>query len=144
MPASLKQIGARNMFQKFQNAILLAPVVENLLELATIAFMLNYSKSFLPVHYERPISGMAFPVADDEGFGQSQIPLPLLPPIKSANCLCFKLSSKLCLNCNLCKILTNKVRISCTCFFLQQRESFLDDFFCHPSFKKISLSMICQ
>ena len=89
------------MFQKFQNAILLAPVVENLLELATIAFMLNYSKSFLPVHYERPISGMAFPVADDEGFGQSQIPLPLLPPIKSANCLCFKLSSKLCLNCNL-------------------------------------------
>ena len=101
MPASLKQIGARNMFQKFQNAILLAPVVENLLELATIAFMLNYSKSFLPVHYERPISGMAFPVADDEGFGQSQIPLPLMPPIKSANCLCFKLSSKLCLNCNL-------------------------------------------
>ena len=89
------------MFQKFQNAILLAPVVENLLELATIAFMLNYSKSFLPVHYERPISGMAFPVADDEGFGQSQIPLPLMPPIKSANCLCFKLSSKLCLNCNL-------------------------------------------
>ena len=88
------------MFQKFQNAILLAPVVENLLELATIAFMLNYSKSFLPVHYERPISGMAFPVADDEGFGQSQIPLPLMPPIKSANCLCFKLSSKLCLNCN--------------------------------------------
>ena len=101
MPASLKQIGARNMFQKFQNAILLAPVVENLLELATIALMLNYSKSFLPVHYERPISGMAFSVADDEGFGQSQIPLPLMPPIKSANCLCFKLSSKLCLNCNL-------------------------------------------
>ena len=29
------------MFQKFQNAILLAPVVENLLELATIAFMLK-------------------------------------------------------------------------------------------------------
>ena len=26
---------------------------------------------------------------------------PLMPPIKSANCLCFKLSSKLCLNCNL-------------------------------------------
>ena len=100
MPATLKQIGARNMFQKFQNAILLAPVVENLLELATIAFKLNYSKSFLPVHYEGPISGMAFPVADDEGFGQSQIPLPLMPPIKSANCLCFKLSSKLCLNCN--------------------------------------------
>ena len=93
------------MFQKFQNAILLAPVVENLLELATIAFMLNYSKSFLPVHYERPISGMAFPVADDEGFGQSQIPLPLLPPIKSANCLCFKLSSKLCLNCNFNEVL---------------------------------------
>ena len=89
------------MFQKFQNAILLAPVVENLLELATIAFMLNYSKSFLPVHYERPISGMTFPVADDEGFGQSQIPLPLIPPIKSANYLYFKLSSKLCLNCNL-------------------------------------------
>ena len=44
---------------------------------------------------------MAFPVADDEGFGQSQIPLPSVPPIKSANYLCFKLSSKQCLNCNL-------------------------------------------
>ena len=42
-----------------------------------------------------------------------------------------------------CRILTNKVRISWTCFFLQQRESFLD-FFCCPSLKKISLSMICQ
>ena len=67
------------MFQKFQNAILLAPVVENLLELATIAFMLNYSKSFLPVHYERPISGMAFPVADDKGFW----PEPNSPPINA-------------------------------------------------------------
>ena len=79
------------MFQKFQNAILLAPVVENLLELATIAFMLNYSKSFLPVHYERPISGMAFPVADDEGFGRCQIPLPTMPLVKSAIYLYFKL-----------------------------------------------------
>ena len=50
MPASLKQIGARNIFQKFQNAIMLAPVSENLLELAAIASMLNYSKTFLPVH----------------------------------------------------------------------------------------------
>ena len=108
------------MFQKFQNAILLAPVVENLLELATIAFMLNYSKSFLPVHYERPISGMAFPVADDEGFGQSQIPLPLMPPIKSANCLCFKLSSKLCLNCNFG---TPKVTFAENVGFLRQKHA---------------------
>ena len=58
-------------------------------------------QNILASSYKRPTSDMAFPVADDEGFGQSQIPLPSVPPIKSANYLCFKLSSKQCLNCNL-------------------------------------------
>ena len=58
-------------------------------------------QNILASSYKRPTSDMAFPVADDEGFGQSQIPLHSVPPIKSANYLCFKLSSKQCLNCNI-------------------------------------------
>ena len=66
-------------------------------------------------------SGIAFPVADDEGFGQSQVPLPLKPPIKSANYLYFKLSSKRCLNCNLSNLINRNrsgakiSQILCSC-----------------------------
>ena len=62
-------------------------------------------QNILASSYKRPTSDFAFSVADDERFGQSQIPLPSGPPIKSANDLCFKLSSKRCLNCNLYDII---------------------------------------
>ena len=60
MPASLKQISARNIFQNFQNAIMLAPVAENLLELGAIVSMLDYSKTFLPVHIKDQLPVLRF------------------------------------------------------------------------------------
>ena len=99
MPASLKEIGARNIFQNFQNAIMLAPVAENLLELGAIVSMLNYSKTFLPVHIkdQLPVLRFLWRMMRDLARAKSHSG----PPIKSANDLCFKLSSKRCLNCNL-------------------------------------------
>ena len=100
MPASLKQVGARYMFQKFSERNHAGTSCGKPFRTGGNCIHVKLQQNILASSYKRPTSDFAFSVADDERFGQSQIPLPSVPPIKSANDLCFKLSSKQCLNCN--------------------------------------------